>query len=523
MKRWVWLAFFGILMWVSGALAYTVEGKVKGRLDFKEEIRYEYWNTFDKKYAQDNFDYDDSYSFVSSKMRFGAGFSSPVVDAYAQLHWTQFFGLPDDGEFGLGALYYKFNGPFGGPTAHPDKATNIGYGAISQAWVRVKPPMVPGLSVKLGRFFYLSGLEGGLPKNATLKWVKKVRISQRMIGPFDWSRVGRAFDGGVLSYDFNPWNFTLSYMHPTPGGFYLRRDDPEMNGESTHDIDIVTAVLSLKDTNPYVPNLDAQLFYYYYNDERRLSKVKTVTVGTKTYDYTAELTGLGDCEVHMLGGHLVYARDMGSGVADFLLWGGYQWGTWGRGVAGHDRTLDHKAWAIAVEAGYKFKDLPWQPWFRVGYFYGTGDDDPNDGDHETFFMMIPTLRVYSMTPSYTFMNTNYWMAQVILKPRKNVVVRSDVHFVNLTEDRDIWYLGSGMMRPDALSYAPVMNHIAKKDDDLLTMWDLSVFIKNLYQYNGVKVGLDLYLSHIWGGDVVEDAFQADDDLTFFYAELRFTF
>ncbi len=488
----VWAVFLS-LFWVTSTLAYTIEGRLKARLDFKEEIRYEYWKTFDTGAA----DKDDSYSFVSSKMRFGAGFTSSVVDAYAQLHWTQFFGLPDDGQFGLGALYYKFNGAFG---TDPDKATDIGYGAISQAWVRVKPPMVPGLGITLGRFFYKSGLEGGLPKNATLKWVKKVRISQRMIGPFDWSRVGRAFDGGMLSYNTGPWNFTVSYLHPTPGGFYLRRDDPEMNGESTHDIEIVTAVLSLKDGNPYVPNMDAQLFYYYYNDERQLSS-----------------NGLGDCEVHTLGGHLIYARDLGSGVFDFLLWGGYQWGVWGT-----DPTLDHKAYAVAIEAGYKFKELPWQPWFRVGYFYGTGDDDPNDGDHETFFMMIPTLRIYSLTPSYTFMNTNYWMAQVILKPHPKVVVRSDVHFVDLTEKDDYWYLGSGMMRPDVLSYATKGAHLGK-DDDLLTMWDISVFIKDIYEYNGVKVGLDLYLSHIWGDDVVEDNYPEDEDLTFFYAELRFTF
>ncbi len=510
-KRWVWLVLLGFWVWVSGVLAYTVEGKIKARLDFKEEIRYEYWDTFDNgaNWA------DDDYSFFSSKMRFGAGFTSSVVDAYAQLHWTQFFNLPDDGQFGLGMLYYKFNGEFGNGPGYEDKATDIGYGAISQAWVRVKPPMVPGLSVKLGRFFYLSGLEGGLPKNGTLKWLKKVRISQRMIGPFDWSRVGRAFDGGVLSYDFNPWNFTVSYMHPTPGGFYLRRDDPEMNGESAHDIEIITAALSLKDTNPYVPNLDAQLFYYYYNDERKLGKAAG--------NYTAEITGLGDCEVHMIGGHLIYAYDMGSGVADFLLWGGYQWGVWGRSVDGLDRTLDHDAWAIAIEAGYKFKNLPWQPWFRVGYFYGTGDDDPNDGDHETFFMMIPTLRIYSMTPSYTLMNTTYWMGQIILQPASHLLLRSDFHVVNLTRGRDYWYLGSGMMRPDVFSYATLGAHIPYRDRHLLTMWDLSLFFKNIYTSHGLRTDMDIYLSHIWGRDVVRDTFKSGDELTFFYVELRFTF
>jgi len=499
MKKWALLMLMGFWVWVSGTWAYTLEGKVKAKVDFKEELRYEYWETFDTGAPQK----DEDYAFGSSKMRLGVGFSSPVMEGYVQFHWTQFLSLPDDGQFGLGMLYYNFNGAFG---PQGGKATNIGYGALAQAWVKLKPPQVPGLSLKAGRFLYLSGLEGGLPGDQTLRWVKKVRISQRMIGPFDWSRVGRAFDGALLSYNRGPWNLTLSYMHPTPGGFYLRRDDTEVNGESTHDLDLATVVLSLRETNPWLPHLEAQVFYYYYNDERRLPGLNPM------------INGLGDCEVHMLGGHTLYAHKLGPGTADFLLWGGYQWGTWGR-----HPTLDHHAWAVALEGGYRFERLPGQPWFRVGYFYGTGDDDPGDRDHETFFMMIPTLRIYSMTPSYTFMNTKYWMAQVILRPLKKMVVRSDLHLVDLTEDEDYWYLGSGLMRPDVLSYAAVGAHLGKNHDDLLTLWDLSIFLKDLYRYNGLKVGLDLYVSHIWGGDVVEDRYPEDDDLTFFYAELRFVF
>ena len=273
--------------------------------------------------------------------------------------------------------------------------------------------------------------------------------------------------------------------------------------------------------NPFLPNLDAQVFYYYYNDERRLASNVKIING---HDYTAELNGLGDCELHTIGAHTIYVyNDIGPGDIDFLLWGAYQWGNWGRGIGTHDSILDHDAYAVAVEAGYKFKKLPWQPWFRAGYFYGSGDDNPDDNDHETFFMMIPTLRPYSLTPTYNFMNTNYWFAQILLKPCKKILLRSDVHFVNLTEDEDFWYLGSGMTRPDKPSYATVSAHLPYGDDELLTMWDFSIFIKDLYNYKGLKVGLDLYVSHIWGGDVVEDAFKAQDDMTFFYAELRFTF
>ena len=47
---------------------------------------------------------------------------------------------------------------------------------------------------------------------------------------------------------------------PTPGGFYLHRNDSTANDYSSYDIKLATAVLSLKDTNTYIPNLDAQIF-----------------------------------------------------------------------------------------------------------------------------------------------------------------------------------------------------------------------------------------------------------------------
>jgi hypothetical protein len=88
---------------------------------------------------------------------------------------------------------------------------------------------------------------------------------------------------------------------------------------------------------------------------------------------------------------------------------------------------------------------------------------------------------------------------------------------------DFWYLGSSMMRPDKGSYAYISSHISTKDKDLLRMWDLSVFLKNIYNFSGVKVDIDIYVSHIWGGEVVKKAFRAKHNLTFFYTEVRLSF
>lgn len=463
--------------------AYTLDGG-KISLDFEEKVRVESWGTFDDGSKGK----DADYTFTSSKMRLGAGFSSRLIDGYAQLHWAQLFGLPDDAMFGTGQLYFSNNHPVG---ARSD-AQNIGYAAISQAWLRVRCPWDEAMSARLGRIDYDSGLEPNtLPKDATLKWLRQNRISQRLIGTFEWTAVGRSFDGLQLAYDQPGWNVTLTGMKPTPGGFYLKRDDVKENGYSAHDVDIVAAVATLKDS--MIHGLDSQAFYIYYNDNRGL---------------------IQDPEIHNLGAHLLYTQDAGPGKMDLLFWGVYQFGDYAR-----ER---HSAYAASFEGGYKFK-APWEPWLRAGYFYGSGDDNPKDNDHNTFFMMIPTVRVYAMTPFYTLMNTTDVFAQVILKPYSKVLVRSDLHRLWLTEKKDAWYLGSGITRPDTFGYVTKTGHISKGDDDLGTLWDITCTINDIYSYQGLSLGLNFYYGHVWGGDVVRDNFPKDEDMNFFYVEASIKF
>ncbi len=480
------LFFAGLLLVFLGSSALAFKINDNAYLKFKEEIRYENWSTFEKPNT-----HDDQYDFVSSKMRLGFGFNSQLIDAYAEANWTQFFGLPRNASYGTGALYYGQN----------NGARDVGKVGIDQAWIRGRLPGMENLSATIGRFKYNSGLEyQTMPKNKRLAWLRKLRVSQRLIGGFEWSRVGRAFDGGQITWNNDLYNFTVAAMQPTPGGFYLDYMDDDYRGANgrnykTHDVDIITAVFTLKDS--VIEGLDAQLFYYYYNDDRHLANQ--------------------DPEINNFGAHILYVTPkIGPGSIDLLFWGDIQTGTWG----GNDQS----AYAVALEAGYKFEDIDWQPWVRAGYFIGSGDDDADDNDRDTFFQMMPTLRIYAMTPWFNLMNTTYCFGQLMFKPMDNVLVRTDVTRLWLTEEEDAWYQGSGMTRADIFGFKGLKPASGEfDDDDLGTMWDLSLFIKDIYKFNGVTMGLDLYYSHVWGDDVVEEIFTEEDDLDFFYAELRFTF
>ena len=79
----------------------------------------------------------------------------------------------------------------------------------------------------------------------------------------------------------------------------------------------------------------------------------------------------------------------------------------------------------------------------MGYFRSTGDGNPADGDHTTFFQVLPTPRVYARFPFYNLMNNEDVFAQLRLRPHARVSLRADVHHLRTSNARDLWYFGGG--------------------------------------------------------------------------------
>ena len=152
-----------------------------------------------------------------------------------------------------------------------------------------------------------------------------------------------------------------------------------------------------------------------------------------------------DIEVHTWGAHAIASVDAGPGKIDGLVWAAVQSGDWGR--------LDHFGWAYALEAGYQLPDLPAAPWLRAGYDRSSGDDNPNDAAHGTFFQIPPTARIYAQLPFYNMMNTEDLFAQLIARPHPRLEVRTDYHWLRLSEPADLWYAGGGATNDTFFGYA----------------------------------------------------------------------
>src|SRR5690606_18710187 len=78
---------------------------------------------------------------------------------------------------------------------------------LRQGWAGAKNLFGSGVSVRGGRQLYADGAEAPAT-HPNLKWLQTWRISQRLIGPFDYTHVGRSFDGGQIAWDSELFNVT---------------------------------------------------------------------------------------------------------------------------------------------------------------------------------------------------------------------------------------------------------------------------------------------------------------------------
>lgn len=425
----------------------------------------------------------ERWAFFASQVRLGLRAVFPYVEVFVEGQDTRLAGLPDDatlgapfGPLGPAGLYYLFG-----------RSTTQGEAFLKQGFVRLRRGLA---SATLGRFEYREGLET-LPFDATLAFVKRTRIAERLVGPFDFTHVTRSFDGARLAYDRLSWNATALGARPTRGGF---------NVSANRDIeDVAVAGLALTAKRlPFGPPVDARLFYLYYDDRRGLPKVDNTPTGGAVD--TAAIA------IHTIGAHALTAIDAGPGIADLLLWVAGQTGDWGH------RT--HSAWAYAVEAGYQLPRLPWSPWLRVGLDCSSGDSNPRDGRHQTFFQMLPTARTYAQLPFFNLMNMNDVFESLVLRPSRIVTIRSDVHWLRLGDRHDLWYSGGGAQSQDIFGFTgtPSSGHRA-----LAYLVDLSasVAVTSWMTLGG-------YYGHAFGGNVVGGTFDGRDaDYAFIEMTLRY--
>jgi hypothetical protein len=437
-------------------------------------------------------DADNDYAFSESIFRVSLSESFRSFDWQFELAAPLLLGLPDDaiaaapqGQLGFGASYFASN----------DSSRNPGMVFPKQAFLRFKNLAgVAGQALTVGRMQFIDGAEVA-PKDSTLATLKRDRIAHRLIGDFGFTAVGRSFDGAQFARRFgSQTTLTLFGGRPTQGVF-------QVDGWGEIDVNVFYGALTGEITGQGHAG-EWRVFGLGYQDLRD-GVLKTDNRPTPIRTADTDHINIGT-----FGGHYIHTIDTNAGRFDALGWLALQTGSWG--------TLDHRAEAFAVEGGWQPRVLPaLKPWLRGGFDYGSGDKDPNDSTHGSFFQVLPTPRIYARFPFFNMMNTSDAFGELVLRPANTVTLRSDVHWLSLSDRNDLWYSGGGAYQPSTFGY---VGRPSNGTTGLATLYDVSA------DFNvNPHVSLATYYARALGQSVIAAIYPRGKNADFWYVELMVKF
>lgn len=447
--------------------------------EFDLRMRAESWDWFAPPQG------GNDYAYGHARLRARLGYRIPrEVEALLEIQDVQMLGLPDQaigpegiGQMGLGGILY-------GHSAR----VNSNSGGIRQAYLKVGD--LEDVQVQVGRMEYSSGAQV-MPTDPSLAQLKRTRIKDRLIGTFDFSAYARTFDGIRVDGDSGEFHVSAFAARPTQGGF-----EPNFS-HSMSDVFVSELAVTTRQSE-LLSDGEAQLFWNYYDDHRKVPQVDNRPVARR-----GQIFATGGNQIHTVGFHLLHK--LGE-KGDFLAWYAHQAGSWG--------AQSHRADAFTLELGYQWKEADWQPWLRSGYSYFSGDSDPNDGVHSTFYPVLPTIRPYAMTPFYTEANLKDVFVQLMLKPTAQTTARFDAHLLNLASARDLWYAGSGATQNQG-AIQGFAGRPGGGGSHLGTLVDLGLD----HQLDSNQK-LSFYAGHVFGGDVPAANYMASPNANFFFLEYQ---
>ncbi|HVG07231.1 MAG TPA: alginate export family protein [Thermoanaerobaculia bacterium] len=371
------------------------------------------------------------------------------------------FNIPENGAFAAGPTYFAAN-----------RGTDVGVIGLAELYAAYE---AEGLKLVLGRQPYADGME--VPTGvAHLDGVKRRRLSDRLVGTFEWPNTARRFDGASFGYGPGSTHVAVFGFRPLVGAF-------DSSGEAFEEIGDVTvygATVTGKH-GQWIPGTEVRIFTVQYEDERRVAR--------------------GELSLNTSGASFL----LGNATTDLLLWGALQTGDWG--------LVDQDAWAFLVDVGRRFDNLPGKPAFHLAWEQSSGDPHPTAGDHETFFNVLPTNHKFYGSMDYlALQNLRDLYVESLLGIGPKLKVRAMLHDFALTEQADVWYGGSGAFEEESFGYAGRLALYPSKDLarelDVEVTWPLQ---------SGFELGIGG--GHWWGGEAAETFFPAEKDGNWLYLQL----
>ncbi|MBB5039184.1 alginate export family protein [Prosthecobacter dejongeii] len=308
---------------------------------------------------------------------------------------------------------------------------------------------------------------------------------QRLVGPLEWLNQARTFDALKLRYAAPKWSLDLFSSSPV-----VFKDHEWNKSTFLDDDDNLNEIFSgVYFSTQFVPVNTTTDFYVFHkmddgnaNFGPKLGDTNFLTFGTLWKGDAKKLRGW-DYETEMA----------------------FQTGE----VNGRDLTAFAGHWG----AGYNWLGHPWKPRLGLQYNYATGDQNPADGDIETFQNLYPTNHLF-----YGYMDTTGWtnmhnpQINFSVMPTPKLKLMLDYHIYWNASNDDAWRRVNGVtgVRP-VNAAARTASSFRGQEVDLTAVYKFNPHV-------ALQAGYSLFIA----GDYLSDT-GADDNAHFGYVQVQIDF
>ncbi len=242
---------------------------------------------------------------------------------------------------------------------------------------------------------------------------------QHLVSPLGWANTFRTFEGlkGYVSGD--SWDFDAFAVQSSNGasrGIVFKPEQFDTKDESRWFSGVYA---TYKDA----PKGQVDLFWLWFNENEPLANRQDGDRHTIGARYA--------------GKHAVTECDEALHTYFWDVSGGYQFGN---DVFGTATQQDVQAGFVSATAGVTLDSVAWKPTLQGIFWYGSGDDDPNDGTINTYNSLHPLGHAYwGIIDNFSGQNLIDYAVQGKVSPTKKLTVVSAYHVFDKATTGDAVY------------------------------------------------------------------------------------
>ena len=256
---------------------------------------------------------------------------------------------------------------------------------------------------------------------------------ERLIGAADWLNIPRTFDALRLRLEGKPGWIDAFVSRP------VLADDGSFN--QNNEYETFSGVYS--STRTIIPKQETQLYFLSRNSNVRSPFAHEKDVPQAGGSTARDIYTVG-LRIKSLPNQF-NGWDYGTEIMGQF--GRYKEGGATLAVAKTKKSLEHEAFAAFVGGGYTWTNVAFTPRVGVEYNYASGDNDPNDDQHETFDNLYPTNhKFYGLADFVSLQNIHNLRFMSAIAPCKNFTISLDYHLFWLADTSDNFYTVTGARR-----------------------------------------------------------------------------